>query len=64
MFERLYSITYLTEFGLLYTKLKLKTAQIDPKNIIFTIDLPEARKLHDTFFLSQKNLICTRALDI
>ena len=56
MFERLYSITYLTEFGLLYTKLKLKTAQIDPKNIIFTIDLPEARKLRDTSVFDHRKI--------
>ena len=37
VFERLCSFTYLTEFGLQYAKLKLKTGQIDQKNNIFNM---------------------------
>ena len=56
MFERLCSFTYLTEFGLQYAKLKLKTGQIDHKNNNFIIDLPEARKIRDTLFFDHRKI--------
>ena len=58
MFERLSSFTYLTEFGLQYAKVKLKTAQIDHKNNNFDIGLPEARKMHDTLFFDHRKIRC------
>ena len=56
MFERLCSFTYWAEFGLQYGKLKLKTAQIDYRNNNFNIDLPEARKRHDTLFFDHRKI--------